>query len=399
MSPTKPAQHAPKLFLSYASEDVEPVTFLYESLRRAGCEPWMDRRDILPGEDWSRCIWRAIHNADFIIVCLSPRSVSKRGYVQREIKEALDLWKERLEDDIFVVPVKLVECAVPDALARFQWVEMFQSDGLERVLRAIQRSFSTVGSQIEDLDASGFETESITEADPDQLVYTLSIEYPQFRPRADASLSEINARIRGYIGKMELRFRKESLACLEMQDERDRRHSTAWLRDELKVSFAVHLLTEDLVSIEFSLMTYGAGAVHPNSHTRTFNFRRKPTLELDLTDVVDPLSDYLQTFSQHCISELGKQRDAEPGSVPFDENWLSQGAGPVHRNFENWLFVARGIRVVFDPYQVDCYAAGRHEVNVPIAILGSVLKAEYFNLLRGTVNESERQASGRERLK
>jgi len=253
---SNPAQYAPRLFLSYASEDAAPVTALYERLRCAGCAPWIDRRDILPGEDWSRCIWRAIHNADFIIVCLSPRSVSKRGYVQREIKEALDLWKEKLEDDIFVIPVKLAECTVPDALTRFQGVDLFQSDGIERVLKAVQGNFLAARSQCEVLGALGFDTESIREADPEELAYNLSIEYPQFWPRTDASLSEINACIRGYIGKMQLRFRKELLACIEMQDERERRRSTSWLRDELKVSFSVHLLTNNLVSIEFSLMTY-----------------------------------------------------------------------------------------------------------------------------------------------
>jgi hypothetical protein len=372
--------HPQKLFLSYASEDALAVESIYDRLKAAGCQPWMDRRDLLPGQDWRRFIFRAIRDADFIVVFLSRHSVNKRGYVQREITDALDLWKERLEDDIYLIPARLEECALPERLARFHRVDLFANSGFDRLLEAIRSAVVTVDN-VQDPHRLGYDVKMITETDAEGLAYTMHVEYPQLRPIDDSSISEINERVAGFVSKMVLRFRKEALAGLDLSGEREKRQNSESWRDDLQVSFAVHLLTETLVATEFSIMTYGAGAAHPNSHTRTLNFRRHPTLELDLTDVVDPSSDYLRALSQYCIAELQRTRSSQEGLGVFDENWLSKGAGPNHDNFSKWVFIPGGIRVVFDPYQVDCYAAGRHEVDVPLVVLKPILRPDFVRML------------------
>ena len=86
-----------RVFLSYASEDRDQVKALYDRLRDAGCEPWMDKRDILPGEKWDLSIYRAIRRADFFLACFSPRAVGKRGFLQKEFKQALSCWQEKLD--------------------------------------------------------------------------------------------------------------------------------------------------------------------------------------------------------------------------------------------------------------------------------------------------------------
>ena len=45
--------------------------------------------------------------------------------VQRELQLALDVLKEQLEHDIYVVPVRLEECNVPGSLQAYQWVDYF----------------------------------------------------------------------------------------------------------------------------------------------------------------------------------------------------------------------------------------------------------------------------------
>ena len=75
-----------KIFLSYASEDYSLVSDFYDRLKKIGINSWMDKKDILPGENWERSIWRAVKNADFIILFLSNHSVNKRGFFQKEIK-------------------------------------------------------------------------------------------------------------------------------------------------------------------------------------------------------------------------------------------------------------------------------------------------------------------------
>ena len=81
----------PTVFLSYAREDRARVEQVYDSLKAEGFNPWLDTRDIMPGQEWSQVIGRAIRAADFMLVFLSRRSISKRGYVQREIRAALSM--------------------------------------------------------------------------------------------------------------------------------------------------------------------------------------------------------------------------------------------------------------------------------------------------------------------
>ena len=85
----------PTVFLSYARENVKEIEQLYGELLDAGIQPWMDTRDILPGQDWELMITRAIRRADFFIACISTQATNKRGFVQREIRQALDLWNEK----------------------------------------------------------------------------------------------------------------------------------------------------------------------------------------------------------------------------------------------------------------------------------------------------------------
>ena len=99
-----------QIFLSYTRKD--KVESLYNKLVEAGYKPWMDTKDILPGEKWEISLKGAIKNSAFFLACLSGNSVSKRGYVQKEIRYALDALDEMLDEDICLIPVRLEECEV-----------------------------------------------------------------------------------------------------------------------------------------------------------------------------------------------------------------------------------------------------------------------------------------------
>ena len=127
-----------QVFLSYAREDREEVEKLYQHLSTAGFKPWMDTMDILPGEVWMESIRSAIEKSDFFLVCLSSRSINKRGILQKEFKSALDVWQGMFESDIYLIPVRLEECAVPVSMAKFQWVDIYKKDGFERLEKAMR---------------------------------------------------------------------------------------------------------------------------------------------------------------------------------------------------------------------------------------------------------------------
>ena len=129
----------PKLFLSYAREDRRRVEDLYDSLRAEGFSPWIDTRDIQAGSKWSTVIGNAIRNADYVLAFISKNSVSKRGFVQRELQIALSILTEFPEDTIFLIPIRLDETPIPASLQDIHCVNFFEKDGWQRLLLALRR--------------------------------------------------------------------------------------------------------------------------------------------------------------------------------------------------------------------------------------------------------------------
>ncbi len=125
------------VFLSYARADEAEVKEMYVRLQQRGLRPWMDTIDILPGEDWELAISEAIRKADCFIPCLSKRSYNKRGAIQKEIKQALDIWLEMLGNDIYLIPVRFEACDMPPRLAKFQRADLFEEGGFDKLVEAI----------------------------------------------------------------------------------------------------------------------------------------------------------------------------------------------------------------------------------------------------------------------
>lgn len=136
----KPYKDSPRLlriFLCHATDDKKTVRRLHERLQSAGFEPWLDEERLLPGQRWRDEIPRAVQASDLVIVCLSKASISKAGYVQREIKYSLDVALQQPESTIFLIPLRLEECEVPGSLQDWQWVDYFEERGYERLKRAL----------------------------------------------------------------------------------------------------------------------------------------------------------------------------------------------------------------------------------------------------------------------
>jgi hypothetical protein len=116
----------PTVFVAYAVEDLEMVRRLCEALRAAGCSPWLDKDRLMPGQNWTRSIERAIADADAFVACFSTRSVAKRGQFQSELRHAIDCAQKRPLDDVFLLPARLERCEVPAKIAdEWQYVDLF----------------------------------------------------------------------------------------------------------------------------------------------------------------------------------------------------------------------------------------------------------------------------------
>ncbi|OLE55402.1 MAG: hypothetical protein AUG51_02795 [Acidobacteria bacterium 13_1_20CM_3_53_8] len=134
-----------RIFLCHASCDKPIVRELYQLLKRDGFDPWLDEENLLPGQDWNYEIPIAVRNSDVVVVCLSQSSVTKAGYVQKEIKFALDVADEQPEGAIFIIPTKLEDCTVPVRLRRWHWVNLYEANGYERLLASLLRRANDLG--------------------------------------------------------------------------------------------------------------------------------------------------------------------------------------------------------------------------------------------------------------
>lgn len=135
----------PKVFITYVHEDVGAAHQLYSELKLAGFDPWMDRRKLMPGQNWPRAIEDAMSVSDFVVACFSCRSVRKKGGFQAEIRYALDCAQRMPLDDIFLVPVRLDECPVPPRITReVQYVDLFPDwdCGFRRVVEILNQQYS-----------------------------------------------------------------------------------------------------------------------------------------------------------------------------------------------------------------------------------------------------------------
>jgi hypothetical protein len=139
-----------RVFLCHASQDKPLVRDLY---RRLGAEPWvepwLDEERLLPGQDWDLEIEKAVEASDVVIVCLSARSVTKEGYVQKELRKVLDVALEKPEETIFIIPLRLEECELPRRLRSWHYVDYFPAGQQNRAYQRLLQSLNIRYAQLE----------------------------------------------------------------------------------------------------------------------------------------------------------------------------------------------------------------------------------------------------------
>jgi hypothetical protein len=141
-----PKKESLQIFLCHSATDKPRVRELYARLCSDGFSPWLDEEKLLPGQLWDTEIQKALRCSDVVIVCLSDSSIGKAGYVQKEIKIAFDVADEKPEETIFLIPLKLKPCEVPDRFKRRQWVQYYDGNGYKKLIQALTRRAGVVAN-------------------------------------------------------------------------------------------------------------------------------------------------------------------------------------------------------------------------------------------------------------
>ena len=128
-----------RVYLCHANEDKPTIREIYKRLRgEAWILPWFDEESLLAGQDREYETSKALKTAHLIIVCLSKKSVKREGFIQKEIRNALDTSNEKLMGAIFIIPLRLDNCKMPVELKRLEPLNYFVSGSYERLLQSIK---------------------------------------------------------------------------------------------------------------------------------------------------------------------------------------------------------------------------------------------------------------------
>lgn len=129
-----------KPFISYAREDRDAALRLHADLTRLGATPWIDVRNLQPGQDWELAIKRALRDCTHVIALISGSSVTKRGFVQKELRQAIEILEEFPPETVFLIPARLDDShPAHEKLNRLHWVDLFPdfADGVRQIAKGL----------------------------------------------------------------------------------------------------------------------------------------------------------------------------------------------------------------------------------------------------------------------
>ncbi|SRR6266849_2707866 len=216
----------------------------------------------------------------------------------------------------------------------------------------------------------------------DEHRYSFEAEYPEITPSDITGAYETNLCIAAFISRTLQRFRAEAISRSSEKKEMLKKGSHPSIWDDASISFDVVLFSDDLLTVDFQLVSYMALAAHPDSSTKTMNFLLRPwTTPLELQDLFLYNSGYLDSVSRYCVDELHRQLPSDLKQGGQKDSWILRGAAARLQNFEKFLITKEGLRMVFDPYQVSCYAEGRREVFIPGDAIKALLKEPFLTII------------------
>jgi len=137
-----------RVFLCYGLQDEWIVSRIHERLLREEewIDPWLVEENLLVGQNRELKLEEALKSMDLVLLCLSSQSLEQEGSFQREINLVVDLAKEKPEGSIFVIPILLDDCEMPQILqsrqpVKFSGSEVALGQAYERIYRSMRTKF------------------------------------------------------------------------------------------------------------------------------------------------------------------------------------------------------------------------------------------------------------------
>lgn len=202
--------------------------------------------------------------------------------------------------------------------------------------------------------------------------YEIDGDYPQIIGAADKRFDKFNQEAKNLVDRKVAKFRKDIIARGAEMPAVDMNE----VGSDLSIGYIIGFASDELVSVEFGIGGYYAGAAHPNSYTEVINYDAKNGKILKLADLFKPGAKYLQAVSAYAIKDLKTQAKSQGADSMLTAESIQEGAGPQVKNFRSWTVTRKGLALTFDSYQVAPYAAGPQEVLIPYSALKDLVNPD-----------------------
>ena len=134
LSPVEPGETSGMaqgaVFVSYASEDLEPVQRFTRELEAAGIEVWFDKDRLEAGDQYDLKIRKNIRNCSYFLPVISHNNERRlEGYFRKEWNLAADRSLSLADHVPFILPVVIDDTPeysefVPERFSRVQWTRL-----------------------------------------------------------------------------------------------------------------------------------------------------------------------------------------------------------------------------------------------------------------------------------
>ena len=159
----------------------------------------------------------------------------------------------------------------------------------------------------------------------------------------------------------------------------------AKVRNDLYIDYDTSVMSSGsnhLVSVRFSIQGFIAGMTHAYHYHRTLNYNLNDNLVIELGDLFNPNTNYLDVLSIYSRNILFRRL--------ADKELVTKGTAPTPDNFQNWNMKPNGLLITFDESQVAPTIAGAQTVLVPYSALQDIISSE--SPLIGCINHRKRCA-------
>lgn len=381
------------VFLSYATPDRERVDKYYDFIQQSGYDVWMDHRHIKAGQSWDYEIKKAFFAAAVIVVFISNNSTNKRGYVQKEIRLAVEKLEEILQDDIYVIPVILDDDAsIPEVLKSYQYIKDSDAECRSRLIDSISTQlskFSVKGKFISLADNLSWSIRKYKDSYHAFPGYEIECEFISFRSSYYNNISEVSDSINGEINSHIFECRKsifeQDIEIYNFGQDRNRRMNTF-----SNSNFDVKLVGR-ILSVSFGAYQYHAGAAHGMHWKETFSYFLDPLFHFNYLEFIfeeskeDSAFEVIQQESRRLIVDYIKLlcSEDENSDYEFEEIEIDMINNGIDgwTSFKNFTFSNVGIVIEFPPYQVAAYAYGVISITIEYKLIFKFMKKAFITAL------------------